>query len=120
MTYQYRSGVTATGIRFATILACSLLFAGCASYYGAAKIQSHPPGAEVVNLEDDTSMGITPVEIWWKGSTSKPKFVNVRFKKPGYRTKASAFWVNLRHASRADAEADPQTVDVQLEKEEAR
>jgi hypothetical protein len=120
MTYQLRGRRGTAGLRLASIIACSLLFTGCASYYGAARLQSNPPGAEVVNLEDDTALGITPVSVWWKGDSNKPKFINVRFKKPGYRSKVTAFWINLRHSSRADAEADPQTVNVQLEKENAR
>ena len=40
--------------RLSLLLACGLLvLSGCASY-GAARIQSVPPGAEVVNLEDDS------------------------------------------------------------------
>jgi hypothetical protein len=96
-----------------TVLLATL--SACAGY-GAARIVSIPQGAEVVNLDDDTIVGVTPVSVWWKESSSKPKFVNIRLRKAGYRTKVTAFWVNLRHSSREDALADPQQVKVKLDK----
>ena len=93
-----------------------LLFAvsGCASY-GAAKIQSVPSGAEVINLEDDSLLGRTPVIVHWKNDREESKLITVRFQKSGYNDKVTAFWVNMRHGSRADAESDPQTVNVELQ-----
>jgi hypothetical protein len=86
---------------------------GCSSY-GAAKIQSLPSGAEVVNLEDDSLLGTTPVMIHWKNDREESKLITVRFHKPGYEDKATAFWVNMRHSSRADAEKSPQAVKIEL------
>ncbi|MCK5360310.1 MAG: hypothetical protein KAJ95_06760 [Gammaproteobacteria bacterium] len=86
---------------------------GCSSY-GAAKIQSLPSGAEVVNLEDDSLLGTTPVMIHWKNDREESKLITVRFHKPGYDDKVTAFWVNMRHSSRADAEKSPQAVKVEL------
>ncbi len=86
---------------------------GCSSY-GAARIQSTPSGAEVVNLEDDSLLGTTPVMIHWKNDREESKLITVRFHKAGYTDKVTAFWVNMRHRSRTDAEKDPQSVKVEL------
>jgi hypothetical protein len=40
----------------------------------------------------------------------------VRFQKSGYSDKVTAFWVNMRHSSKANAENEPQTVNVELKK----
>ncbi len=103
------------GYRVLLVAAGTLLLSGCA-YYGAARIISIPRGAEVVNLEDDTVLGRTPVDVWWKDNSSKPKFINVRFQKSGYRSKVTAFWVNLRHNTRKSALDDPQLVKIELKR----
>ncbi len=90
-----------------------LAVSGCSSY-GAAKIQSVPSGAEVLNLEDDSLLGTTPVMIHWKNDREESKLITVRFRKVGYNDKVTAFWVNMRHRSRADAENEAQPVKVEL------
>ena len=93
----------------------TLALAGCAQH-GAAMIRSQPSGAEVVDLDNDTLMGVTPVKVWWKESGAKRKFVNIRLQKEGYRDKTTSFWVSLRHASRSSAVGNPQSVEVTLDK----
>jgi hypothetical protein len=88
---------------------------GCANH-GAALIRTEPEGAEVVNLEDDTVLGVTPVKVWWREGTEKRKFVNVRVQKVGYRDKTSSFWVTLRHGSKDEALKEPQFVEIKLDK----
>jgi hypothetical protein len=97
----------------------AIALGGCA-YYGAARISSVPPGAEVVNLADDTVLGVTPVSVWWQEDSDKPKFINIRLQRSGYRDKVTAFWVNLRHGSKEDALENPQEVSVEMEKEDGR
>ena len=97
------------------LLATGLLGAAGCSSYGAARIQSIPPGAEVVNLEDDSLLGTTPVLVHWKTDRQESRLITVRFQKQGYAKKVTAFWVNMRHASRDSAENDPQDVKVELE-----
>lgn len=100
----------------AVVLAGSLaLLAGCA-HHGAAMITSQPSGAEVVDLEDDALIGVTPVKVWWKESGESRKFVNIRLQKNGYRDKTTSFWVTLRHGSRQSAVDNPQAVEVTLDK----
>ncbi len=94
------------------------LVAGCAGpkTYGAVKFVSRPPGAEVVNLKDDTHLGMTPVLVTWEGEDGRPEYVTVEMHKAGYREEITSFWVNTRHRSRAEAEAEPQPVTVELRK----
>jgi len=90
-----------------------LLLAGCSSY-GAARIESLPDGAEVINLEDDSLLGTTPVLVHWKSDREESRLITVRFHKAGYQDKVTAFWVNMRHGSRSVAEEQPQVVKIEL------
>lgn len=101
-------------VRILALLAALLAVGGCA-HHGAAQITSTPPGAEVVNLDDGTVLGVTPVTVWWKESNSNRKYLSVRFKMDGYRDKVSSFWLSMRHGSRKSAMADPQLVEVSLQ-----
>ncbi len=98
-----------------TVVACVALLVGCANH-GAALIHTQPEGAEVVNLEDDTVLGVTPVKVWWREGAQKRKFVNILVHKDGYRDKTSSFWVTLRHGSKDSALDEPQFVEIQLDK----
>lgn len=101
--------------RAGAIAGLLLALSGCASY-GGAYIQSVPPGAEVVNLEDDSMLGRTPVKVWWKGDSGEAKQIHVRFQKPGYRDRITSFWINIRHDSKENALAEAQPVNVELER----
>ena len=98
------------------IPALMLGISGCSSY-GAARILSEPSGSEVVNLEDDSLLGTTPVMVHLKNDREESKLITVRFNKTGYDDKVTAFWVNMRHSSRAKAEKEPQPVKVELKKQ---
>ena len=104
--------------RFKRVLLLPVLLlavTGCSSY-GAAKIQSTPSGAEVVNLEDDSLLGTTPVIVHWKNDREESKLITVRFHKTGFDDKVTAFWVNMRHSSKTNAVKEPQEVKVELKK----
>ncbi len=98
----------------APLLAVALLITGC-SYHGAAFIQSQPPGAEVVNVDDDTVLGVTPFKVWWREDSQEKKRINVRLQKEGFRDKVTSFWVTLRHSSKSEALDEPQHVEVTLD-----
>lgn len=100
----------------ATVLLVGTLSA-CGSHYGVALIQSKPEGAQVVDLEDDSILGITPVRVTWTESNSERKFINIRTQKEGYNDKTAAFWISLKHRSKKKAMSEPQFVEVKLEKE---
>ncbi len=91
---------------------------GCGSSktYGAVKFMTMPQGAEVVNLKDDATLGMTPVMVTWEGEDGKPEYVTVEFTKKGYQNEITSFWVNTRHESREAAAVEPQPVTVELEK----
>ena len=73
--------------------------AGCSSY-GSARIQSVPPGAEVINVSDDTNLGKAPVMITRKADRDESRRITVRLSKPGYRDEVQTFWLNIRESSR--------------------
>jgi hypothetical protein len=98
--------------RWALIISI-LAVSGCTSY-GAARIQSVPSGAEVINIEDDSLLGTTPVMVHWKTDRDESRLITVKFRKNGYQDKVTAFWVNMRHGSRGKAESDPQEVKIEL------
>ena len=102
--------------RIPVIVLMVVLLSSCVSYHGAARIESTPPGAQVVNLEDDTILGITPFNTWWRDSKQQRKFVNIRLQRDGYEDKTTSFWVTLRHNSREDALSDPHQVSIKLDK----
>ncbi len=84
--------------------------------YGAVDFITDPPGAEVINLRDDTNIGSTPVQVIWESDDGSSENVTVKFRKKGYLEKIVPFWVNKRHQSREAANAEPQPVKVELVK----
>ena len=100
--------------KFALIVSVLTILSGCA-HYGAAQIVSMPSGAEVINLDDGTLLGVTPATAWWKDSGASRKNITVRFKKPGYKDKVTQFWLSMRHTSQVKALAEPQLIEVNIE-----
>ncbi len=100
------------------IVAGAGILGGCsgAKTFGSVKFVTTPAGAEVINLKDDTNMGMTPVLVTWEGNEEKPEYVTVEFRKTGYREEITSFWVNKRHQSREAAASEAQPITVELEK----
>ncbi|HSH40752.1 MAG TPA: hypothetical protein VK973_01350 [Arenicellales bacterium] len=102
----------------AAILAASLI-AGCAhmggSHYAAVEFDSEPQGAEVVYVDTGVVLGTTPFKYWWEATSRDKQFINVRFQKPGYRDKTTAFYINPRHKSHQEALRDPHDVTIILD-----
>lgn len=85
---------------------------GCSgNKYGSAYIVSNPPGAEVINIDDGTILGVTPLKQVWQDE-GKRKFVNIQLDKEGYKDKATSFWLTLKHRTRKSAVNDPQFVEI--------
>ena len=101
---------------FILITLCSLV--GCGqTMYGVAKIESIPRGAEVINLKDDTHLGITPLLVTWENDDGKPaKLATVELRKTGYVEKITSFWVQMRHDTKEEATREPQPVIIELSK----
>lgn len=88
---------------------------GCSQKrYGAVKFDSSPAGAEVVNLKDDATFGLTPILVTWESSSGEPEYVTVQLRKSGYLEEITSFWLNTRHGSREAAQAEPQPINVIL------
>ena len=96
-----------------------LLVSGCSSSslkYGSAKISSQPEGAEVVNLKDDSHLGVTPVNVSFGGEADTAEFVTVQLRKPGYINRITSFWINRRHKTQLEADDNAIDISVELEK----
>lgn len=97
-------------------LAVLLVTTGCSkNMYGAVKFASSPPGAEVVNLRDDTSLGVSPVVVVWESGEGKPEYVTIQMRKAGYREAITSFWVNTRHQTREKAREEAHPIFIELE-----
>lgn len=96
------------------------MVSGCASSplkYGSAKISSRPEGAEVVNLKDDSHLGVTPVKVSFGGEADTAEFITVQLRKVGYIDRITSFWINRRHATQPEADDNAIDISVELEKE---
>jgi len=101
----------------ALIASClCLLVSACASHHGAARIVSIPAGAKVVNIDDGSIVGTTPLVLNFKNTNSERLHLPVKLVKEGYYDKVESFWLSMRHASQKDAESEPKVVEVELVK----
>lgn len=98
------------------LIAFLLVNTACASHYGAAHIVSQPAGAEVINSDDGSVLGVTPLTAWWKDGNNNRQNVILRFKKDGYYEKVTAFWLSMQHGSIENAKANKQLFEVSLQK----
>ncbi|WP_028582952.1 hypothetical protein [Desulfogranum mediterraneum] len=89
---------------------------GCAKQksYGAVEFTTVPTGAEVVNLRDDATLGTAPLVVTWEAEEGKPEYVTVQMRKSGFREEITSFWVNTRHSSREEAQAQAQQITVEM------
>lgn len=93
--------------------AALLAVSGCSSY-GAARIQSVPPGAEVITLGDEANLGTTPLLITRKADRDESRRISIRLHKQGYSDEVHTFWLNIRNSSRYNAEYYPQEISIEL------
>jgi hypothetical protein len=101
-----------------TAAGAMLFLSGCAgsAQFGAAKINSDPEGAEVVNLRDNSHLGTTPVNVSFAGDAGTSEFVTIQLRKQGYIDKITTFWVNKRHKTAFEADDNAIDISVTLEK----
>ena len=104
---------------FYVVALCIIMtFTGCGAskHYGAVTISSNPEGAEVVNLKDDTNLGITPARVMFSGEAGTAEYVTDQLRKQGYLDRITSFWVNRRHSDPARADENAIDIHVELEK----
>ena len=101
---------------FSGLLLTLMGLSGCASHYGAMRVDSTPRGAQVISLEDNTVVGVTPVILVMKGSSERRQHIIVRLHKEGFYDKTDSFWMEMRHRSHEQASQDAQQIKVELEK----
>jgi len=82
--------------RLLLVLATMINLSACAAHYGAAKIVSTPSGAQVINGEDGSIIGNTPVTMRWKNANGNRRTIILKLKKTGYYEKTSSFWLDMR------------------------
>jgi len=92
---------------------------GCAADknppFGAAEIVSNPPGADVVNLEDNSTLGTTPFKHVRETETGEQEYILVKVSKPGYEDRLISFFLNPQYEDEETALENPQQVEVGLE-----
>ncbi len=103
-------------VKLGVLAAMGLLTACSQTMYGVVKIESIPPGAEVVNLKDDTHLGMTPLLVTWESDDEDTRHATVELRKLGYVEEITSFWVKLRHETKEAAIAAPQSVSIELKK----
>jgi hypothetical protein len=101
-------------MKLGVLSALSFLAACSQTMYGVVKIESIPPGAEVINLKDDTYLGMTPLLVTWESKEDKVRHVTVELRKVAYVEEITSFWVKMRHETKEDAIRDPQPVTIEL------
>lgn len=104
--------------RLVTAVICVALLSGCASHYGAATIITQPAGAEILDAENDSVIGVTPFTTFWKDSSSSRRYVALKLRKQGYEPEVSHFWLNMRHSSKSSAIKAPKKVTVVLKEKQ--
>ena len=101
---------------------CAALAVNSCAYYGAAKIDSSPQGAQVYEFGSSTLLGVTPFVYTWREVKSEElvqvkqaQHVTVRVVKRGCKTRMEAFSVPLRYTDPGEAEQNPVPVMLILE-----
>lgn len=114
-----RSNHTSTRITFLTICCTVFFIAGCGGgmKYGAAKISSEPTGASIINLRDETNLGQTPANVFWRDEEGLPEQVTIQLRKNGYHSAITSLWVNKRYSSKEEAMDNATEVHTELTKE---
>ena len=77
-------------------------------------ITSNPPGMEVIDMEDGTLIGVTPVKHLWRSSDARRKYMNIRLQRAGQDDIIRSFWLNLDYSSSRGALANPQNVEIDV------
>lgn len=108
------------GVLAFVAVAVGLVFfsAGCAVKknppFGAAEIVSTPPGADVVNMLDNSMLGTTPFKYVKETEDGEAHYITVKVAKPGYEEKTVSFFLSPKYEDEETAMENPQSVEVNL------
>lgn len=95
-----------------------MILIGCSAptttHYGSASIVSEPPNAKVVNLQDGSAIGTTPMKYTWESEARDEEYIQLSLTAPGYADQITVFFLNSRYESKDDAEKIPQIIKVNL------
>jgi hypothetical protein len=115
MKFGKTVAVFSLGMAFAGVI---FFLVGCAVEknppFGAAEIISNPPGADVVNLKDNSTLGTTPFKHVRETKIGEEEYVTVKVSKPGYEDKVISFFLGSKYDKEEDAMNNPQQVTVDL------
>ena len=96
--------------------------AGCAADknppFGAAEFVSSPPGADVKNVLDDSTLGTTPFTYVRETEEGEQEYMTVRFVKPGYKEETVSFFLNPGYEDEEKATENPQQIEINLVQEQ--
>jgi len=116
-----RSRIRAFGLLIVMLWAGTALI-GCGgvagNHYGSASIVSVPANANVVNLEDGSVIGTTPLQYTWETENVTEKYIQLRLTATGYVDQVAEFFLNARYGSKEDAEGKPQIINVKMKQSE--
>jgi len=94
------------------------LLAGCAVEknppFGAAEIVTDPAGADVINVQDSSTLGTTPLNYVRETKDGEAEYMIVKITKPGYEDKTVSFFISPKYGDGEAAANDPQHIEVNL------
>lgn len=116
-----RSRICVFGLSI-VILWSGMALIGCGgaagNHYGSASIVSVPANANVVNLEDESVIGTTPLQYTWETDDVTEKYIQLKLTASGYADQVSEFFLNARYGSKEEAEEKPQIINVRMKQAE--
>lgn len=118
MMKMYR--ISVYGLTVAALLV-GVTLAGCGgstAHYGSASIVSEPANVNVVNLEDGSAIGTTPLQYTWETEDVSEKYIQLKLNAEGYADQMTEFFLNSRYGSKEDAEKNPKIISVRMKKAE--
>ncbi|MDW7773025.1 MAG: hypothetical protein SCH71_09065 [Desulfobulbaceae bacterium] len=106
-------------LTFGTTLAGLIILAACAvqknTSFGAAEIVSHPPGADVMDVINNNTLGTTPFTYIRKTDYGNAENIVIKTRKPGYEEETTSFFLDPGYEDEKTAMKNPQQVEIFLQ-----
>lgn len=106
------------------VVSAGLMFcsAGCtvkkSPPFGAAEFVTTPPGADVIDLKDNSMLGTTPFKYVLETEEGNAEYVTVKITKPGYADKTYSFFIHPQYMDEEGALQNPQSIEVNLQQKQ--